>query len=220
MFPNAVFVFRSLENGFPTEKYLEFQMYSLEKLLGIADELTGPLNHLIKFNLIHPKSMNDNENPCAYQNVECENKVMRAIQRSRKRSFGVRRIRLGSIYPDWLPPSLTDIDLSEQGIRTHIYTRRLPREATRVNMSTCGLTGELDLTALPRKLERLYLEANTLTGSVDLRSLPHSLKTLDLCQNHILEVIVDAKRLPESLEMVNISTQRVETKVCFQGGLS
>ena len=115
--------------------------------------------------------------------------------------FGiVRELKLKNTYSrlqiEWLPPTLTDISLSNQVINRPIDASRLPRDLVFFTAQKCGIRGTFELCKLPRNINSVVLKENAISGNLFLINLPKNLCILDFRGNPIRSVYVHFSSLP------------------------
>ena len=147
------------------------------------------------------------EDACTWANVMCENGLITEIDwRNGFLDYPDRQAEeiVHEFNLEWLPPTLTLVNLSEHPIGRLLNLALLPRGLDALDMGLCDLTGTLDLSQLPRTARLIKLKQNFFTGTVQLTDLPPTLQLLDLRSNELEALIYSHKRLPESLQGIEV----------------
>ena len=120
-----------------------------------------------------------------------------------------RKLRLETAYPglqiEWLPPTITEVTLSNQAIDGPIDARRLPRELEFLTARNCGIRGTFDLRKLPRHVLSIVLAQNSISGNLFLLRLPANLRIVDFRANPIRFVFVQFHSLPEKFNCASLT---------------
>ena len=115
----------------------------------------------------------------------------------------------GSIGLEWLPLRLQSIRIRNQMLGGTLSMAALPPVLKTLFVSYNDLTGTVDLRAIPASLRVIYLSYNNITGPLDLRYLPPGLSKLGLACNEIEQEEVVIGDIPDSLQWISLSYNRI-----------
>ena len=118
---------------------------------------------------------------------------------------------------EWIPPTVWDLNLSDQRFRRSIDTRFLPRGLSSCFLYRCEIQGTFNVQALPRRLQTLDCSMNAITGTIVLANLPYRLISMDFAANAISHVFVDNDGLPETLVSCSFFSMK-SIKINAMGG--
>ena len=116
---------------------------------------------------------------------------------------------LGNMMLEYLPNTVSFIELANCGQAYEIQARTLPRELESLYVYRNRIRGTFDLQSLPPKLQVINLSHNDIEGPVHLLRLPQSLRVLNLSYNSIRqETVFYDKDLPKSLTKIELTGSR------------
>ena len=133
---------------------------------------------------------------CDWPGITCHDEAVRAIAWDTPR-FSVRSM-------NWMPSTVTSVDIRRADVRGSLETRCMPRAMETYTVTGCGLRSTLDMRSLPSLLRTLNLEHNFIRGTLCLDALPGSIASIKLGKNSLDKVYIDNLRLPASLMTVNL----------------
>ena len=109
----------------------------------------------------------------------------------------------GNIRLEWLPPTLTDIDIGLNILQGSVTVQNLPRSLTEIDVNSNQLSGTFDAENLPPKTKNLFIKNNRFSGSFVLNQLPRTLICISAGENEFSGAL-DLSRLPNSLICLNL----------------
>ena len=186
-----------------------YQTQCMLRVLGVED--ADDIQKSLRERLNQPNIEADK--PCQWRNVHCD---------SGEITFVLWATKNCDAYPffyaiikryEWFPPTVRQLDLSDQILDTAVDTRMLPRDLQRCILSRCRIRGEFDIPSLPRGLEHLDCWRNSIWGTLCLFDLPPKLRALNFGVNSIERVIVDNSALPATFRDLDLSDNRVPVGV-------
>uniref|UniRef100_A0A7S4KJ46 Leucine-rich repeat protein n=1 Tax=Paramoeba aestuarina TaxID=180227 RepID=A0A7S4KJ46_9EUKA len=170
---------------------------------------------LVSLGIVQPFAEGENlANVCGWASVVCDdNQLVTVIAwgyfQNHKRNI---------INLDWLPPTLTRVDITFGAYPKQRFDTRLwPRNLRSATFTECGMRGSIDLRTLPEKMETLNLSFNELSGTVHLTELPPRISKIDINHNNIEKVVVSNGELPKTLKKVNFLVNKKARAVCLDG---
>ena len=167
---------------------VKYQQTAMLRVLGVYDspDVQTALRHKLS------QSHVEINNPCEWRGVQCKGPVVTKIYFQMDPEMAAY---------EWIPPTIQDLNVSDQRFRRAVDTRLLPRALSRCVLRRCAIKGTFKAEALPKNLQSLDSSQNAIRGAILLANLPHKIQFMNLSENAISHVLVDNGTLPRSLEM-------------------
>mmetsp|Transcript_21620 Transcript_21620/g.33585 ORF Transcript_21620/g.33585 Transcript_21620/m.33585 type:complete len:122 (-) Transcript_21620:135-500(-) len=84
---------------------------------------------------------------------------------------------------------------------------------TEIRWNSKGIHGRLNLQLLPHSITHFDASNNKIEGPIDLTCLPPNLMSFDMSNNKIRQETVHVGELPKSLEILNLTGNRISQVV-------
>ena len=123
------------------------------------------------------------------------------------------RVAVGYLNLEFLPPTITNLDLRSNGFQGTLPADRLPKGLASLALRRNLFSGKVETSALPRTLEAFDVESNGFSDSLDLATLPPVMRRFNVMFNEFTGS-VDLTRLPRALEYIGMNSNK------FSGSIS
>uniref|UniRef100_A0A7S4L170 Uncharacterized protein n=1 Tax=Paramoeba aestuarina TaxID=180227 RepID=A0A7S4L170_9EUKA len=120
---------------------------------------------------------------------------------------------IGNIQLDFLPQTVTHLEVSHCKQSFELHTRCFPRDSKSINLRSNAIYGSIDLQNLPLKIEYLVLNENRLRGEISLFALPDTLRELNLRANDFQQKRVYFGELPDSIRRISVKSRYIREVV-------
>ena len=113
----------------------------------------------------------------------------------------------GSIDMQWLPPKLTDFEISNMLLKGTVDTESLPRSLEVLCIDDNRLEGPFHLHGLPATIKKILGSRNSFSGSFDLAHHPPHLTKCDMSKNEFSGCL-EIPKLPACVFHLNLERNR------------
>lgn len=126
------------------------------------------------------------------------------------KTFVCRQCGLAQVEWDTLPPSLMQLDLSQNKLRGGIVIGSLPSALRSLNFSGCGAAMETALLhGLPKALQVMDFSSNVIAGSIETILFPPNLEIMRLDRNQLTGTL-QLDHIPFGVVELDVSSNQLE----------